>query len=98
VTGTTGQLSFESGGCLVRESRISASPVLLDFQCLYLTTPEDGKNWQAIPVRLALKNLGEWPVAEACIALAKADLLYREGAKFARMLRNVGKAPTIMEV
>lgn len=71
---------------------------LLDFQRLYLTTQEDGKSWQASPVRVPLENLREWPVAEACIALAKADPLYHEGAKFARMLWSVEKAPAFMEV
>jgi len=71
---------------------------LLDFQRLYLTTQEDGKSWQASPVRVPLENLREWPVAEACIALAKADPLYHEGAKFARMLRRVEKTPAVMEV
>jgi acetyl esterase/lipase len=70
----------------------------LDFQRLYLATQEDGENWQASPVRVSLENLREWPVAEACIALAKADPLYHEGAKFARMLRRVEKAPAVMEV
>jgi acetyl esterase/lipase len=71
---------------------------LLDFQRLYIATQEDGKSWQASPIRLPLESLREWPVADACIALATADPLYHEGAKFVRMLRSVGKAPAFMEV
>lgn len=70
---------------------------LLAFQRLYLPTPEDGKNWQASPIRLSLTTLREWPVAEACITLAQVDPLYHEGAEFARLLRNAGKMPTVIE-
>src|SRR5271156_747618 len=71
---------------------------LLAFQRLYLPMPEDGKNWQASPVRLPLATLREWPVTKACIALAQVDPLHHEGAEFVRLLRNAGKAPTVIEV
>jgi hypothetical protein len=48
---------------------------LLDFQRLYIATQEDGKSWQASPIRLPLESLREWPVARRTRCITKVPNL-----------------------